>query len=126
LAAALRMDLAAGDPAEDVNRLSDAVAVIRWHQFQIHVKLIRALQGRHTEEELVDTLEGFPKDSDGSAKVALIGLDRSIAAWGALLRVLPARETETLELLVSLERLRRAVEQEFPAARAFVRPGFDT
>jgi len=125
LAAALRMNLAAGDPAEDVNRLSDAVAVIRWHQFQIHVKLMRALQGRHDEAELADVLAEFPKDSDGSAKVALVGLDRSIAAWGALLCAFPARETETLELLVSLERLRRAAETEFPAARVFVRPGFD-
>jgi hypothetical protein len=30
-----------------------------------------------------------------------------------------------LELLVHLDRLRRAAEQEFPQARAFVRPGFD-
>lgn len=126
LAAALRMNLAAGDPAEDINRLSDAVAVIRWHQLQIHVKLIRALQGRADEDgELAELLAEFPKDSDGSAKVALIGLDRSIAAWGGLLRAFPARETETLGLLVSLERLCRATEQTFPAARAFVRPGFD-
>jgi hypothetical protein len=116
LAAALRMNLAAGDPAEDVNRLSDATAVIRWYQFQIHVKLVRALQGRRNEAELAAGLADFPKDSDGSAKVALIGLDRSIAAWRVLLQAFPARETETLGLLVSLARLRRAVEQEFPVA----------
>ena len=68
----------------------------------------------------------FPKDSDGSAKVALIAVDRSIAAWSKLLRTFPERETETLEILAHLVRLRREAEQEFPHARAFVRPGFDT
>jgi hypothetical protein len=29
-----------------------------------------------------EILEEFPKDSDGSAKVALIAIDRSMAAWG--------------------------------------------
>jgi hypothetical protein len=125
LATALRLNLIGADPGAETNRLSDAVAIIRWHQFQIHVKLMRALQGRHDEENLADVLEEFPKDSDGSAKVALIGIDRSIAAWGNLLRDFPSRETETLEILVHLDRLRRAVEREFPEARAFVRPGFD-
>ncbi len=125
LATALRLNLTDVDPGAETNRLSDAVAVIRWHQFQIHVRLMRALQGRHDEENLADVLEGFPKDSDGSAKVALIGIDRSIAAWGKLLRDFPSRETETLEILVHLDRLRRVVEREFPEARAFVRPGFD-
>ncbi len=128
LATALRLNLPGDDPAEQANRLSDAVAVVRWYQLQIHVKLVRALQGRHedADDPLTEMLAGFPKDSDGSAKVALIGMDRSIAAWGALLRPFPPRETETLELLLRLDRLRRAVEQEFPDARAFVRPGFDT
>ena len=42
------------------------------------------------------------------------GLDRSIAAWGGLLRAFPAWETETLGLLVSLERLRRARSRSSP------------
>lgn len=31
----------------------------------------------------------FPRDSDGSAKVALVGVDRSIGAWGELHIELP-------------------------------------
>jgi len=53
-------------------------------------------------------------------------MDRSIGAWGVLLRAFPDRETETLTILVHLDRLRRATERAFPSARAFVRPGWDT
>jgi hypothetical protein len=126
LTAALRLGLTGTDAIGEANRLSDAVAIIRWHQLQIHVKLMRAFQGRRDEATSADQLDASPKDSDGSAKVALIGIDRSLAAWGVLLRAFPARETETLEILVHLDRLRRDVEREFPGARAFVRPGFDT
>lgn len=122
-ATAQRLGLA--DPAAEAERLNDAVEIIRWHQYQIHVKLMRAFHSRHDEEKLAHVLAEFPKDSDGSAKVALIGIDRSLAAWGLLLRAFPVRETETLRILAHLDRLRRDGEREFPAARAFVRPGFD-
>jgi hypothetical protein len=111
------------DPLGEAASLSDAVEVIRWYQYQIYVKMMRALRGN-----LNDSSEGeneFPRDSDGSAKVALIGLDRSIAAWGEIVKHFPEREDELLDILLHLDRLRRRVESEFPAARAFVRPGFD-
>jgi hypothetical protein len=73
------------------------------------------------EEDLKD----IPSDADGSAKIALIGIDRSIAAWAVILKSMPEQEKEILDFLVQLERLRRQAEQTFPKARAFVRPGFD-
>lgn len=91
----------------------------RWYLFQIYVKLSRAVSEKQEDEE--DIL----KDSDGSAKVALIGIDRSIAAWGILLNHFQKQEDELLEILVILERLRKRVEKEFPNARSFTRPGFD-
>ena len=103
--------------------LEDAVQVIRWYQHQIHVKLMRAVRGEM--EETPEILADFPKDSDGSAKVALIGIDRSMSAWDKLLKIFPEQETDILNVLFHLERLRRNVERTFPNARAFVRPGFD-
>jgi hypothetical protein len=100
-----------------------ALEVIRWYQHQIYVKLIRAVRGSLNDDP--ETEEGFQKDSDGSAKVALIGIDRSLAAWGEVRRSLPFLEQETVRLLVHLERLHREVEKAFPEARAFIRPGFD-
>ncbi len=67
----------------------------------------------------------MPRDSDGTAKIALIAIDRSIGAWGTLLHAYPARMSATLELLALLSRLRLELEQEFPNAWSFVRPGFD-
>ena len=65
------------------------------------------------------------KDSDGSAKVALIGIDRSIAAWRLMQLSLPAVAASMVTLLMQLEVLRRRIERSFPEARGFVRPGFD-
>src|SRR5262249_53794163 len=64
-------------------------------------------------------------DSNGSAKVALIAIDRSIAAWGRLSSLLPEKAGGIMPILSHLEALRRQTEQTFPHARDFIRPGFD-
>jgi hypothetical protein len=101
----------------------DAVEVIHWYQHQIWVKLMRAVRGGL--EDRWEELEEFPKDSDGSAKVALIGMDRSIAAWGEVASHLPMLKKDVINIILHLERLRRNAEKAFPDARAFIRPGFD-
>ena len=100
--------------------LEDAREVIQWYQYQIAVKTIRALSGQKEELEA-----DFPRDSDGSAKVALIGIDRSIAAWRMMQLSLPKREESIVSLILQLDRLRRRLENGFPDARKFLRPGFD-
>ena len=87
---------------------------------QIYVKLQRALDGEET-----DFSEDFPKDSDGSAKVALIGIDRSLGAWTKMLEFFPDRKKKLMEIITFLKRLCSVVEKKFPHAREFVRPGFD-
>ena len=103
--------------------VEDAREVIQWYQYQIAVKTIRALSGRREEED--PELADFPKDSDGSAKVALIGIDRSIAAWRLMQLSLPERADSIVTLILQLERLRYRLENGFPQARRFIRPGFD-
>jgi hypothetical protein len=112
------------DQMLEVSDAEDAREVIQWYQYQIAVKTIRALSGR--KEELEDPeIADFPRDSDGSAKVALIGIDRSIAAWRMMQMSLPDRVESIVPLILQLERLRLRLEKSFPQARAFVRPGFD-
>jgi hypothetical protein len=118
-----QLDLPDSNPVEEAAKLGDTVDVIRWYQDLISVKLQRAIASQVEETE--DTGTEYPKDSDGSAKVALIGMDRSIAAWGTMLREFPSEENRILAILVHLQRLRRRTEEQFPAARSFVRPGFD-
>ena len=110
---------------ENSEQLEDAREVIQWYQYQIAVKTMRALSGRKEELEGDPELAEFPKDSDGSAKVALIGIDRSIAAWRLMQLSLPERDGPIVPLILQLERLRHRLEQAFPEARDFVRPGFD-
>ncbi|PYS64049.1 MAG: hypothetical protein DMF76_05700 [Acidobacteria bacterium] len=64
-------------------------------------------------------------DSDGSAKIALIAIDRSLSAWRLMQNALPEKTESTVPMLIELEQLRRAIERIFPRARDFIRPGFD-
>jgi len=126
LNSALRMQLPDRHPAEEASHLSDAIEVIGWYHFQIATKIMRAQSSAFDDKmEKWKDEDGYPKDSDGSAKVALIGIDRSIGAWGILLQALPDQEDIILDLLTKLERLRRMVEEKFPDARGFKRAGFD-
>jgi hypothetical protein len=120
------------DLQEKMERVDDAINIIRWYQFQIAVKTMRGLRRSDDDDEddtedadYDDSEQIRQKDSDGSIKVALIGMDRSIAAWGRLKEEFPAQAATILPLLIHLEQLRRATEHEFPEARSFVRPGFD-
>ncbi|HEU4771472.1 MAG TPA: hypothetical protein VFS68_04880, partial [Candidatus Udaeobacter sp.] len=110
---------------EQSEQLEDAREVIQWYQYQIAVKIMRALSCRSDGWEDEPDMADFPKDSDGSAKVALIGIDRSIAAWRWMQLSLPDRMGSIVPLILQLERLRKRVEKGFPEARDFVRPGFD-
>jgi hypothetical protein len=110
-------------PTEESVPLGDTLEVIRWYQYQIHVKLLRAIKGKKMEDSM--TFNDFPRDSDGSAKVALIGIDRSISAWGEMIKHFEDQEDKIMNIIAHLSSLRERTEIEFPEARAFVRPGFD-
>ena len=112
-----------GNSTEIVSAFGKAVEVVHWYQHLTYVKLMRAIRGEL--DERLEILDEFPKDSDGSAKVALIAIDRSIAAWGEIRSCFPHNNNDILNILVHLEQLRRKVEKAFPDARAFIRPGFD-
>jgi len=105
----------------------EAFEIVAFYHLFITVKLSRALYRDELGEELENDPEpaGMPSDRDGSAKITLIAIDRSILAWAALTQQGTLMET-ALAAMVSLDRLRRGIEKEFPQARAFRRPGFDT
>jgi len=127
---------------EDID-VTDAIEVIRWYQFFIAAKTYRALMGLEDigDEEVSEInvdpfsdddfddedvlLAAACHDSDGSAKIALIAIDRSLSAWRLMQNALPEKTESTVPMLIELEKLRRGIEQIFPRARDFVRPGFD-
>lgn len=127
---------------EDDIDVSDAIDVIRWYQFFVAAKVFRALMARDRpviDEELTSDdifsgaeldddeapIEAAGDDSDGSAKIAMIAIDRSSSAWRVMQSSLPEKAESIVQMLLELERLRRATEQTFPDARDFIRPGFD-
>lgn len=118
------VDLPGSDPESEVNALKENVDAIRWYQHFFYPKIMRALGSAEHERERGHDDE-FPRDSAGSAKIALIAMDRSIDAWTHLRDALLDDADSILDILAHLERLRRTAESKFPNARAFVRPGFD-
>lgn len=110
-------------PATEGVDLEEAFEVIRWYQYFIGAKVTRAILGKMEEE--AEGCDEFPNDSDGSAKIALIAIDRSISAWAVMSHHIHRDAKEALEMLSFLDHLRQAIEQTFPRARSFLRPGFD-
>lgn len=101
-------------------RYHDALEVIYFYNFFISAKIYRALTGVGDFEP-----GAFQTDSNGSAKIALIALDRLIASWSVVLEEIPDFEDEILKILIDLAEIRKQTGLVFPQARKFVRPGFD-
>lgn len=120
----LRRQLAMGmEVMPEAQRLSDALEVINWYSFFISSKLRRALSGLNDEWMWSD----FPiqNDANGSAKVVLLSIERSLAAWEVVRSAFPEVADELLDILVILGQLRGGIRRMFPRVDHFVRPGFD-
>jgi len=105
-------------------QVAEAVDTIGWFSTLISSKVFRAIAGE-AELGLADADHGQP-DHDGSAKIALIGIGESRAAWRVLMEHgkatadgVPAQAVQMLDALAA------DIRERFPNAMAFVRPGFD-
>ena len=110
--------------AEAMLEIRGAAEAIAWYQFDIAAKLQRAVEAM--ECPTADSRDSTRSTVDGLAKGALVAIDRSIAAWLRLKRYRDDLPDSVFPLLVQLDHLRRAVDDLFPEARFFVRPGLDT
>ena len=63
--------------------IGDCFRIIEWYLFFIEIKLKRALHGKLEGEEW-EVENGYPKDSDGSAKIAIVAMEKSMAAWAPI------------------------------------------
>lgn len=111
------------ETSENQESIQDASEVIHWYQFQIAAKTVRGLMSRDDEDE--EEEDSLSRHSDGSIKVALIAMDRSISAWRIMQLALPDKAETIVPLILALESLRLNTEKAFPRARDFIRPGFD-
>lgn len=101
--------------------LREAIMVITWYQYFISAKIHRALGGllKNKEDETITY------DMNGSAKIALIAIERSIGAWGILLQQCNKLEDDIFRFISFLNQLRVQSRHLFPDAETFIRPGFD-
>ena len=103
----------------------EALAVVSHDVALISAKLHRALHGRHCAggEDAFGDDHPVQNDWNGSAKVALISIERSVEAWSVLASI-SGQHTPAC-LAAQLTALRAEVERAFPDAWKFCRPGFD-
>jgi hypothetical protein len=103
----------------------EAFQIACWDAYFIYVKLCRALSGRDCRTQGEEDGDDHPVQNDwnGSAKVALISIARSIDAWKALGSALD--DASATALGDGLGHLQGAVLNGFPKAAEFRRPGFD-
>lgn len=104
-----------------LNSLKDAWDMIKWYRTLIPVKAMSALR------VLSDpTTDPYLNDYYlGKAKLVLVCIDRSLGAWQTMLDSYPEKIDEALDALALLSRMRRELEELFPQARGFKRPGLD-
>jgi len=102
----------------------EALDIVAWDSMLVGAKLHRALLARErSATEAWPDDDAVQNDANGSAKVALISLERSESAWRLIAGTTGDADAAELEVLAA--RLRALVAREFPRAMAFVRPGFD-
>jgi hypothetical protein len=99
----------------------EAVAIVSWNSTFIGGKLARALHGRESSDGQDD--DPIQNDWNGSAKIALISIERSESAWQTIAQAIG--DPAAAELASAMSHLRDEVEEAFPFARLFKRPGFD-
>jgi hypothetical protein len=102
-----------------------AIDAIAWHSGMIPAKVCRALHGLANQSRFANE-DPVQNDWNGSAKVARLAIAESLGAWNTLFVAgetppdAPIRRTTGL-----LEGIDRDLEERFPLAMDFVRPGFD-
>jgi hypothetical protein len=101
----------------------EAFQIVTWDSTLVSAKLHRALRGRERSTEAPFHDDCVRNDANGSAKVALISLERSEASWRLIADA--TGDGKAAELGAQAARLRDRVTEAFPASMAFIRPGFD-
>ena len=104
-----------------LHKLKDAWEVIKWYRTLIPVKVVSALQINNSLAPNA-TLQAY---FNGKAKLVLVSVDQSLLAWHTLLENYPEKTDEVLDMLLLLDRIRRQMQEAFPDARDFRRPGLD-
>jgi hypothetical protein len=108
---------------EEALKFADAWEVLQYYFFFIGPKVHRAyidLDNSDEEDEF-----DFMSDNLGSAKIAIIAIDRSIGALMAMYPILSDYEDDILKFMALLSKIKKLLLETFPTVMEFKRPGFD-
>lgn len=106
----------------DLKLFTEMVEVVQWYHIQLWIKINRAFSSSYEEEEDPELFKDIPKDSDGSAMVALKGINSSIGAWNYLMSKLTSEKETIKPQIRMLLYLKMEMEKKFPGALDFVWP----
>jgi hypothetical protein len=110
---------------KEMKEITQSLETVQWYMFFIEAKLQRALSGIDQHDEMPDVIDKIQNDSNGSAKIALIAIDKSISCWQLLMKKMSTAEDVSIHCLGLLEKIKRMAMSKFPVAMDFKRPGFD-
>lgn len=99
--------------------------VILYYHLRIHMRVVRALVARAGR---VPGGTNLAEDALGSAKLALVMVEKSRVAWASLGRGEPADDIDQVvvdRMVALLQDLEHGIDSSFPAARGYVRVGLD-
>ena len=118
------------DPEKQLHnaqQLSEALELLERYSLPVASKSDRAIMGRGDGvDEYEEELGGADQtDWNGSAKVAIMLVERSLAAWEIVFDLVPSVVDDLLPTVSKLKKAHARLEKEFPNAQKFVRPGFD-
>ena len=116
-----RQELGLAVDEYEVAELANAVEEIQWYSHFVGAKVHRIAD--QLQEPFYN--DDIQSDANGSAKVVLIAIGRSIKSWEIMMRDFPEKMDEIITFLSSLQRLQAVIQRLFPNAEAFHRPGFD-
>jgi hypothetical protein len=114
--------------AEETARdIGEMIEVVAWYHTLIPPKLSRAVDGLLESDDEAGEHAGIvtetrSQDANGSGRIVLLAIERSIGAWMRLREILPAHGDAILDMLVLLDRLRAGIYLALPGARTFRLP----
>ncbi len=106
-------------------KYSDAMEVIQWYGHFIGAKVHRAHLDLEERQNNPDDEYNVYSDNLGSAKIAIIAIDRSINSLSIFYSQFKEQEDNILNFLKELSQLKKQLIKIFPGVMDFKRPGFD-
>lgn len=110
---------------EKTAAVEDALETLSWYHIQVPAKVFRAIHDVCNDCDGNELEQVDRDDTNGSAKVAHLGLLRSMKALLILQDCRPWLRDEITKLLLMIGDLVEAIDELFPGHKSFKRPGFD-